>query len=131
MLFQAYQTRSWKISRASTLVNFLGPSTFPWVTVKLSSTNQLWALHCYYYNHPQLQQRLCTQVLFVFVAAIGNAFAVLSNPEKRLRYDEYGDEQVTFTTPRARPYNYYRDFEADITPEELFNVFFGGHFPTG
>ncbi|XP_073658690.1 dnaJ homolog subfamily C member 18 isoform X1 [Tursiops truncatus] len=63
--------------------------------------------------------------------AIGNAFAVLSNPDKRLRYDEYGDEQVTFTTPRARPYNYYRDFEADITPEELFNVFFGGHFPTG
>ncbi|KAI5941915.1 DnaJsubfamily C member 18 [Manis javanica] len=63
--------------------------------------------------------------------AIGNAFAVLSNPDKRLRYDEYGDEQVTFTAPRARPYNYYRDFEADITPEELFNVFFGGHFPTG
>ncbi|VCX40559.1 unnamed protein product, partial [Gulo gulo] len=63
--------------------------------------------------------------------AIGNAFAVLSNPDKRLRYDEYGDEQVTFTAPRGRPYNYYRDFEADITPEELFNVFFGGHFPTG
>ena len=75
--------------------------------------------------------RLCTLVLFVFVAAIGNAFAVLSNPDKRLRYDEYGDEQVTFTAPRARPYNYYRDFETDITPEELFNVFFGGHFPTG
>ncbi|GAB5566763.1 dnaJ homolog subfamily C member 18 isoform X1 [Prionailurus iriomotensis] len=63
--------------------------------------------------------------------AIGNAFAVLSNPDKRLRYDEYGDEQVTFTAPRGRPYSYYRDFEADITPEELFNVFFGGHFPTG
>nr|XP_017196578.1 dnaJ homolog subfamily C member 18 isoform X1 [Oryctolagus cuniculus] len=63
--------------------------------------------------------------------AIGNAFAVLSNPDKRLRYDEYGDEQVTFTAPRARSYNYYRDFEADITPEELFNIFFGGHFPTG
>ncbi|XP_049641981.1 dnaJ homolog subfamily C member 18 isoform X1 [Suncus etruscus] len=63
--------------------------------------------------------------------AIGNAFAVLSNPDKRLRYDEYGDEQVTFTAPRARPHNYYRDFEADITPEELFNVFFGGRFPTG
>ncbi|XP_004586526.1 dnaJ homolog subfamily C member 18 isoform X4 [Ochotona princeps] len=63
--------------------------------------------------------------------AIGNAFAVLSNPDKRLRYDEYGDEQVTFTAPQARSYDYYRDFEADITPEELFNVFFGGHFPTG
>ncbi|XP_006891236.1 PREDICTED: dnaJ homolog subfamily C member 18 [Elephantulus edwardii] len=63
--------------------------------------------------------------------AIGNAFAVLSNPDKRLSYDEYGDEQVTFTAPHARPYHYYRDFEADISPEELFNVFFGGHFPTG
>ena len=115
-------------------MNFPGPSTSPWVTVKLSSTNSLlllWALHCYYCDYPQLQQRLCTLVLFVFVAAIGNAFAVLSNPDKRLRYDEYGDEQVTFTAPRARPYNYYRDFETDITPEELFNVFFGGHFPTG
>ncbi|XP_016283357.1 dnaJ homolog subfamily C member 18 isoform X2 [Monodelphis domestica] len=62
--------------------------------------------------------------------AIGNAFAVLSNPDKRLRYDEYGDEQTTFAAPQARPYNYYPDFEADITPEEVFNVFFGGHFPT-
>ncbi|XP_072486557.1 dnaJ homolog subfamily C member 18 isoform X1 [Notamacropus eugenii] len=63
--------------------------------------------------------------------AIGNAFAVLSNPDKRLRYDEYGDEQATFAAPQARPYTYYPDFEADITPEEVFNVFFGGHFPTG
>lgn len=67
----------------------------------------------------------------LLVAAIGNAFAVLSNPDKRLRYDQYGDEQVTFTAPRARSYHYYRDFEADISPEELFNVFFGGHFPSG
>ncbi|XP_074068992.1 dnaJ homolog subfamily C member 18 isoform X2 [Macrotis lagotis] len=63
--------------------------------------------------------------------AIGNAFAVLSNPDKRLRYDEYGDEQATFAAPQARPYTHYPDFEADITPEEVFNVFFGGHFPTG
>ncbi|KAJ8348832.1 hypothetical protein SKAU_G00274210 [Synaphobranchus kaupii] len=27
--------------------------------------------------------------------------------------------------------NFYRDFEADISPEELFNAFFGGRFPTG
>ncbi|XP_075756235.1 dnaJ homolog subfamily C member 18 isoform X2 [Pelodiscus sinensis] len=62
--------------------------------------------------------------------AIGNAFAVLSNPEKRLRYDQFGDEQDTFSSPRARNYDYYREFEADITPEEIFNMFFGGHFPT-
>uniref|UniRef100_A0A8C8SRA1 DnaJ heat shock protein family (Hsp40) member C18 n=1 Tax=Pelusios castaneus TaxID=367368 RepID=A0A8C8SRA1_9SAUR len=63
--------------------------------------------------------------------AIGNAFAVLSNPEKRLRYDQFGDEQETLCTPRPRHYDYYREFEADITPEEIFNMFFGGQFPTG
>ncbi|KGL85380.1 DnaJ subfamily C member 18, partial [Tinamus guttatus] len=66
-------------------------------------------------------------------AAIGNAFAVLSNPEKRLRYDEFGSDQenVHAGHGQARHYNYYAEFEADITPEEIFNVFFGGHFPTG
>jgi len=63
--------------------------------------------------------------------AIGNAFAVLSNPEKRLRYDEYGSDHEHVSTGQARHYNYYTEFEADITPEEIFNVFFGGHFPTG
>ncbi|NXO08176.1 DJC18 protein, partial [Oriolus oriolus] len=63
--------------------------------------------------------------------AIGNAFAVLSNPEKRLRYDELGSDHEHVSTGQARHYNYYTEFEADITPEEIFNVFFGGHFPTG
>ncbi|XP_054073471.1 dnaJ homolog subfamily C member 18 [Rissa tridactyla] len=63
--------------------------------------------------------------------AISNAFAVLSNPEKRLRYDEFGSDQEHVSTGQARHYNYYTEFEADITPEEIFNVFFGGHFPTG
>ncbi|NXM35736.1 DJC18 protein, partial [Oxyruncus cristatus] len=63
--------------------------------------------------------------------AIGNAFAVLSNPEKRLRYDELGSDQEHVSTGQARHYNYCTQFEADITPEEIFNVFFGGHFPTG
>ncbi|XP_009879050.1 PREDICTED: dnaJ homolog subfamily C member 18 [Charadrius vociferus] len=63
--------------------------------------------------------------------AIGNAFAVLSNPEKRLRYDEFGSDREHVSTGQARHYNYYTEFEADITPEEIFNVFFGGHFPTG
>uniref|UniRef100_A0A8C9NWW4 DnaJ heat shock protein family (Hsp40) member C18 n=1 Tax=Serinus canaria TaxID=9135 RepID=A0A8C9NWW4_SERCA len=63
--------------------------------------------------------------------AIGNAFAVLSNPEKRLRYDELGSDHEHVSSGQARHYNYYTEFEADITPEEIFNVFFGGHFPTG
>ncbi|XP_051955532.1 dnaJ homolog subfamily C member 18-like isoform X1 [Xyrauchen texanus] len=72
--------------------------------------------------------------------AIGNAYAVLSNPEKRLQYDQCGDQAAADTSshPSAQPrhaYGHYRsfnqDFDADISPEELFNLFFGGRFPTG
>ncbi|KAK7130954.1 hypothetical protein R3I94_016180 [Phoxinus phoxinus] len=72
--------------------------------------------------------------------AIGNAYAVLSNPEKRQQYDECGDqgpaETSSHTSAQARhAYGHHRsfgrDFEADISPEELFNIFFGGRFPTG
>lgn len=48
-----------------------------------------------------------------------------------MRYDEYGSDHEHVSTGEARHYNYYTEFEADITPEEIFNVFFGGHFPTG
>ncbi|XP_054856311.1 dnaJ homolog subfamily C member 18 [Eublepharis macularius] len=71
--------------------------------------------------------------------AIGTAFAVLSNPEKRLQYDRFGDEHEPLYGNEHGPsysnlhkhYNYYREFETDITPEEIFNMFFGGNFPTG
>uniref|UniRef100_UPI00398F8D15 dnaJ homolog subfamily C member 18 n=1 Tax=Pristiophorus japonicus TaxID=55135 RepID=UPI00398F8D15 len=63
--------------------------------------------------------------------AIGNAYAILSNPEKRKQYDRRGEEPPTVRSPYANSSNYYREFEADITPEDLFNMFFGGRFPTG
>jgi len=75
--------------------------------------------------------------------AIGNAYAVLSNPEKRQQYDQYGEQQQpqppgTGPAPPGAAHNragryrsFNRDFEADISPEELFNIFFGGRFPTG
>ncbi|XP_016348623.1 dnaJ homolog subfamily C member 18 [Sinocyclocheilus anshuiensis] len=72
--------------------------------------------------------------------AIGNAYAVLSNPEKRQQYDQCGDQGPAETSSHtsAQPRHAYghhrtfnRDFEADISPEELFNIFFGGRFPTG
>ncbi|XP_016336531.1 dnaJ homolog subfamily B member 14-like [Sinocyclocheilus anshuiensis] len=72
--------------------------------------------------------------------AIGNAYAVLSNPEKRQQYDQCGDQGPVETSSHAsaQPSHAYghhrtfsRDFEADISPEELFNIFFGGRFPTG
>lgn len=76
----------------------------------------------------------------LFLAAIGNAYAVLSNPEKRQQYDQYGEQGATETAspsssqPRythAHHRTFHRDFEPDISPEELFNIFFGGRFPTG
>ncbi|KAG7217301.1 hypothetical protein INR49_027845 [Caranx melampygus] len=70
--------------------------------------------------------------------AIGNAYAVLSNPEKRQQYDQYGDQSAASNAPQHPSHSrhghyrsFHRDFEADISPEELFNIFFGGRFPTG
>ncbi|XP_030626820.1 dnaJ homolog subfamily B member 12a [Chanos chanos] len=59
--------------------------------------------------------------------AIGNAYAILSNPDKRKQYDLYGEEKVH----PSRHGHAHREFEADICPEDLFNMFFGGGFPTG
>ncbi|XP_017339476.1 dnaJ homolog subfamily B member 12b [Ictalurus punctatus] len=58
--------------------------------------------------------------------AIGNAYAVLSNPEKRRNYDQYGE--VRSCAGRRR--HSERDFQPDISPEDLFNMFFGGGFPS-
>ncbi|XP_068273363.1 dnaJ homolog subfamily C member 18-like [Nyctibius grandis] len=62
---------------------------------------------------------------------IGNAFAVLSNPEKRLRYKEFRSDHKHVSTGQARHYDYYTDFETEIIPEEILNMLFGGRFPTG
>uniref|UniRef100_A0A8C0VNH4 DnaJ heat shock protein family (Hsp40) member B14 n=1 Tax=Cyanistes caeruleus TaxID=156563 RepID=A0A8C0VNH4_CYACU len=61
---------------------------------------------------------------------IGNAYAVLSNPEKRKQYDLTGSEEQTCNHPSNGRFNFHRGCEADITPEDLFNMFFGGAFPT-
>lgn len=67
--------------------------------------------------------------------AIGNAFAVLSDTEKRRQYDLYGsDDQVRSQRSRSSYHNeddYTRGFEGDISAEEIFNMFFGGGFPSG
>nr|CAD7200562.1 unnamed protein product [Timema douglasi] len=66
--------------------------------------------------------------------AIGNAVAVLTDVEKRKQYDTYGSDEERMAAQRHnheynREYNYTRGFEADITAEELFNMFFGGGIP--
>lgn len=50
--------------------------------------------------------------------------AILTDAEKRKSYDLYGsDEQQNMNRSQ---YRYSRGFEADVTAEELFNMFFGG-----
>ncbi|XP_068610842.1 dnaJ homolog subfamily B member 12b isoform X2 [Brachionichthys hirsutus] len=56
--------------------------------------------------------------------AIGNAYAVLSNASKRRQYDQCGDERRH--PSRQSPGN--GNFEPDISPEDLFNMFFGGGY---
>jgi DnaJ family protein B protein 12 len=73
--------------------------------------------------------------------AIGNAFAVLSNPAKRKQYDEYGntDERLSSSSHYHQhhrrndygDYDYTRGFEGDISAEDLFRMFFGGGFSNG
>lgn len=60
-----------------------------------------------------------------FSTAIGNAYAVLSNANKRKQYDQCGDEKSN--SSRQGPAN--GNFEPDISPEDLFNMFFGGGYP--
>ncbi|XP_076230829.1 dnaJ homolog subfamily B member 12 [Calliopsis andreniformis] len=65
--------------------------------------------------------------------AIGNAVAILTDVEKRKQYDMYGPEEERMHNVPGRQNHthnsYTRGFEADITAEELFNMFFGGGFP--
>lgn len=63
-------------------------------------------------------------VTFVLgVAAIGNAFAVLSDPEKRRRYDQYGSEAERapshshFHSGGFYEYDYSRGFEGQLAWE--------------
>ncbi|XP_048023861.1 dnaJ homolog subfamily B member 14 [Megalobrama amblycephala] len=58
---------------------------------------------------------------------IGNAYAVLSNPEKKRQYDVSGGEEPSST---HGGFDFHRGFESDITPEDLFNMFFGDGFPS-
>lgn len=55
--------------------------------------------------------------------AIGNAAAILTDPEKRKQYDLKGEEPAHHT--HMHNTFYARGFESDLTAEELFTMFFG------
>lgn len=64
--------------------------------------------------------------------AIGNAYAVLSDAEKRRQYDLYGGDEERMSRSSHR-HEYEQDpshgFQADMSAEEIFNMFFGGGYP--
>lgn len=69
--------------------------------------------------------------LLLISLEIGNAYAVLSNAEKRRQYDLSGVEEPSSPgQTHGGGFDFHRGFEADITPEDLFNMFFGGGFPS-
>lgn len=82
--------------------------------------------------HGCFQLHPCTLLpdLSAFFLAIGTAYAVLSNPEKRKQYDQFGDDKGQAARHSHGPGDFHRGFEADISPEDLFNMFFGGSFPS-
>ncbi|CAD5218819.1 unnamed protein product [Bursaphelenchus okinawaensis] len=64
--------------------------------------------------------------------ALGNAYSVLSDPQKRASYDTRGTEEVSHRRTRGfYDYDVNRGFETEMTPEEIFEMFFGGGFPAG
>lgn len=71
--------------------------------------------------------------------SVGNAVAVLTDPQKRKAYDLYGVDgpngggggQQAYHRGEQRPtgeYTFSRGFESEFTADELFNMFFGTGF---
>jgi hypothetical protein len=65
---------------------------------------------------------------------ISHAYQILSDEDKRAHYDRFGEQQPGNPNPGPRQnvyqggnYQFY-GYQDDITPEDLFNAFFGGGF---
>lgn len=66
--------------------------------------------------------------------AVGLAYATLSDPQKRSIYDRYGEEDPDNRGGGMRPGGgggvHFRPGQ-EVSPEEIFNMFFGGGMPGG
>ena len=59
--------------------------------------------------------------------AVSRAYSCLSDPQQRAHYDRYGREESQQRLRRSGPGPVAEGFD----PDELFNMFFGGGFPSG
>jgi DnaJ homolog subfamily B member 12 len=71
------------------------------------------------------------------IKVVSRAFQVLSDPDKRAAFDRHGDDPDSRTAgmgaspfgngfPGMRTYGGGNAYGEEISPEELFNLFFGG-----
>jgi DnaJ family protein B protein 12 len=74
-------------------------------------------------------------MLITFGLVVSKAFQVLSDSSKRAAYDRHGDDPDSrFSGMSSSPSGFGGGrtpgggmaFESEISPEELFNMFFGG-----
>ena len=64
--------------------------------------------------------------------AVGLAYATLSDTQKRTIYDRYGDEDPDNRAGGMRgPGGMHMRPGQEVSPEEIFNMFFGGGMPGG
>ena len=63
--------------------------------------------------------------------AVGLAYATLSDEQKRTIYDRYGDEDPDNRGGGMRPGGGGFGHGQEVSPEEIFNMFFGGGMPGG
>ncbi|RHY64047.1 hypothetical protein B5M09_005659 [Aphanomyces astaci] len=63
--------------------------------------------------------------------AVGKAFTILSDDQKRADYDRFGDNAPGENNSRQRSRQQHHGgfHDEDISPEDIFNMFFGGGMP--
>lgn len=66
-------------------------------------------------------------IVFAVATAISHAFAVLSDEQKRKDYDMYGEDDGRGASSAGAAFRQRYGSAEDISPEELFNMFFGMH----
>ncbi len=65
---------------------------------------------------------------------VSKAFQILSDPQKRAAYDQHGDDPDSRFAGMSAAQGFGRDgatFQGEMSPEDLFNMFFGGGMPPG
>ena len=69
--------------------------------------------------------------IIIVSIAIGHAFAILGDPDKRSSFDRYGIDSDRGSNNRASGFRGFDSspFEAEISPEDIFRMFMGNEFP--